>query len=77
MIGPGYTMTDPLQGQYGYVWRAQPAGIAFVVYFIRYFFIDSLPGPNPDPAQYWNLAGVVHWNDWKPITGIHILSNRE
>jgi len=54
MIGPGYGMTDPLQGKYGYVWRADPAG------------------PNQDPAQYWNLAGIIHWNDWKPITGENV-----
>lgn len=29
-------------------------------------------GPNPDPAQYWNLAGAIHWNDWKPITGENV-----
>jgi len=29
-------------------------------------------GPNPDPAQYWNFAGAVHWNDWKPITGENV-----
>jgi hypothetical protein len=29
-------------------------------------------GPDPDPAQYWNLAGVIHWNDWKPITGENV-----
>jgi len=54
MIGPGYMLTDPLAGLYGYTWRATPAG------------------PNPDPAQYWNLAGVIHWNDWKPITGENV-----
>eukprot|EP01123_Difflugia_compressa_P007722 TRINITY_DN211_c0_g1_i5.p1 TRINITY_DN211_c0_g1~~TRINITY_DN211_c0_g1_i5.p1 ORF type:complete len:720 (-),score=159.75 TRINITY_DN211_c0_g1_i5:80-2176(-) len=54
MIGPGYMMTDPLSGVYGYTWRATPAG------------------NDPDPAQYWNLAGVIHWNDWKPITGENV-----
>jgi len=29
-------------------------------------------GNNPDPAQYWNLAGTIHWNDWKPITGENV-----
>jgi len=29
-------------------------------------------GTNPDPAQWWNGAGVVHWNDWKPITGENV-----
>jgi len=29
-------------------------------------------GQNPDQAQYWNLAGVIHWNDWKPITGENV-----
>jgi len=29
-------------------------------------------GPNPDPAQYWNYAGTIHWNDWKPITGENV-----
>jgi len=29
-------------------------------------------GTNPDPAQYWNLAGAIHWNDWKPITGENV-----
>jgi hypothetical protein len=54
MIGPTYIMRDPLQGAYGWTWRAEPAGI------------------NPDPAQFWNLAGLIHWNDWKPITGENV-----
>jgi len=54
MIGPGYTMWDPMNGYYGYTWRAVPYG------------------PNPDPAQYFNFAGVIHWNDWKPITGENV-----
>eukprot|EP01128_Nolandella_sp_AFSM9_P010103 TRINITY_DN6932_c0_g1_i1.p1 TRINITY_DN6932_c0_g1~~TRINITY_DN6932_c0_g1_i1.p1 ORF type:complete len:719 (-),score=179.21 TRINITY_DN6932_c0_g1_i1:81-2237(-) len=29
-------------------------------------------GPNPDPAQSWNAAGIAHWNDWKPITGENV-----
>jgi len=29
-------------------------------------------GTNPDPAQWWNGAGVIHWNDWKPITGENV-----
>jgi len=29
-------------------------------------------GPNPDPAQYFNFAGFIHWNDWKPITGENV-----
>jgi len=47
-------MIDPLQGAYGYTWRAVPAG------------------QNPDKAQYWNTAGTIHWNDWKPITGENV-----
>jgi len=54
MIGPTYLMRDPLEGFYGYEWRAKPAG------------------ENTDPAQWWNLAGVIHWNDWKPITGENV-----
>jgi hypothetical protein len=54
MIGPGYTMWDPLNGNYGYQWRASPYG------------------PDQDPAQYWNYAGEIHWNDWKPITGENV-----
>jgi len=29
-------------------------------------------GTNPDKAQYWNFAGIIHWNDWKPITGENV-----
>jgi len=29
-------------------------------------------GNNPDKAQWWNGAGVIHWNDWKPITGENV-----
>jgi hypothetical protein len=29
-------------------------------------------GTNPDPAQWFNFAGVIHWNDWKPITGENV-----
>jgi hypothetical protein len=29
-------------------------------------------GPDVDPAQYWNYAGIIHWNDWKPITGENV-----
>jgi len=54
MIGPNYIMEDPLEGHYGYEWRAKPAG------------------NNSDPAQWWNLAGIIHWNDWKPITGENV-----
>jgi hypothetical protein len=29
-------------------------------------------GPNNDSTTTWNLAGVIHWNDWKPITGENV-----
>jgi len=25
-------------------------------------------GPNQDISDRWNLAGELHWNDWKPLT---------
>lgn len=54
VISPTYILRDPLQGSYGWTWRASPAG------------------PNKDPSQSWNVAGVIHWNDWKPITGENV-----
>jgi len=29
-------------------------------------------GPNNDTTVKWNLAGLIHWNDWKPITGENV-----
>jgi len=29
-------------------------------------------GPNNDTTTSWNLAGMIHWNDWKPITGENV-----
>jgi hypothetical protein len=29
-------------------------------------------GPNNDTTTPWNLAGIIHWNDWKPITGENV-----
>jgi hypothetical protein len=29
-------------------------------------------GPNNDSTTPWNLAGLIHWNDWKPITGENV-----
>jgi len=29
-------------------------------------------GPNNDTTTKWNLAGLIHWNDWKPITGENV-----
>jgi len=52
MIGPKYTMTDPLVGDYGIEWK--------------------FPWPNNDTTTPWNIAGVIHWNDWKPITGENV-----
>eukprot|EP01120_Amphizonella_sp_Union-15-10_P008340 TRINITY_DN2989_c0_g1_i1.p1 TRINITY_DN2989_c0_g1~~TRINITY_DN2989_c0_g1_i1.p1 ORF type:complete len:667 (-),score=152.82 TRINITY_DN2989_c0_g1_i1:49-2049(-) len=54
MIGPTYRMNDPLGGNYGWTWKAPPAG------------------PNNDSSTKWNLAGIIHWNDWKPITGENV-----
>jgi hypothetical protein len=52
MIGPKYTMTDPLVGDYGNSWK--------------------FPWPNNDTTTPWNIGGVIHWNDWKPITGENV-----
>jgi len=30
------------------------------------------PFPDNDTTTPWNLAGVIHWNDWKPITGENV-----
>jgi hypothetical protein len=52
MIGPKYTMSDPLVGDYGNTWK--------------------YPWPNNDTTTPWNIGGVIHWNDWKPITGENV-----
>jgi hypothetical protein len=52
MIGPKYTMRDPLVGDYGASWK--------------------YPWPNNDTTTPWNIGGVIHWNDWKPITGENV-----
>jgi len=32
------------------------------------------PWPNNDTTTPWNIAGMIHWNDWKPITGENVWS---
>ena len=32
----------------------------------------KFPWPNNDTTTPWNIAGLVHWNDWKPITGENV-----
>lgn len=48
----------------------------------KYFMTDPFDGdygnawkypwPNNDTTTPWNLAGLIHWNDWKPITGENV-----
>lgn len=30
------------------------------------------PSPDNDTTTPWNIAGMIHWNDWKPITGENV-----
>lgn len=55
MIGPKYTMTDPLMGPYGAAWK--------------------FPWPDDDGTTKWNVYGIIHFNDWKPITGENAWGN--
>jgi hypothetical protein len=32
------------------------------------------PWPNNDTTTPWNIFGLIHWNDWKPITGENVWS---
>jgi len=52
MIGPQYTMTDPMMGPYGAAWK--------------------FPWPDDDTTTKWNVYGIIHFNDWKPITGENV-----
>jgi hypothetical protein len=52
MIGPSYTMVDPINGAYANAFR--------------------YPHPDNDTTTPWNIAGMIHWNDWKPITGENV-----
>ena len=52
MIGPKYTMVDPMNGAYGNAWK--------------------YPWPNYDSTTTWNTFGIIHFNDWKPITGENV-----
>lgn len=52
MIGPKYTMVDPMTGAYGNAWK--------------------YPWPNYDSTTTWNTFGIIHFNDWKPITGENV-----
>jgi hypothetical protein len=52
MIGPKYTMVDPMNGPYGNAWK--------------------YPWPNYDTTTKWNTFGIIHFNDWKPITGENV-----
>lgn len=52
MIGPKYTMTDPMMGPYGAAWK--------------------FPWPDDDTTTKWNVYGIIHFNDWKPITGENV-----
>jgi hypothetical protein len=52
MIGPKYTMVDPMTGAYDNSWK--------------------FPWPNYDKTTEWNTFGVIHFNDWKPITGENV-----
>jgi hypothetical protein len=54
MIGPKYTMVDPMMGAYGQSWK--------------------YPWPNYDKTTTWNTFGIIHFNDWKPITGENVWS---
>eukprot|EP01061_Rhynchopus_euleeides_P001134 TRINITY_DN1080_c0_g1_i1.p2 TRINITY_DN1080_c0_g1~~TRINITY_DN1080_c0_g1_i1.p2 ORF type:complete len:653 (+),score=270.60 TRINITY_DN1080_c0_g1_i1:51-2009(+) len=33
------------------------------------------PWPNPDETTKWNTYGLIHFNDWKPITGENVWSS--
>jgi hypothetical protein len=37
--------------------------------FYSYQWRSAPSGPDPDPSQSWNAAGLIHWNDWRPTTG--------
>jgi hypothetical protein len=52
MIGPQYTMVDPMTGAYDSSWK--------------------FPWPNYDKTTEWNTFGIIHFNDWKPITGENV-----
>ena len=52
MIGPKYTMVDPMAGAYDNAWK--------------------YPWPNYDKTTEWNTFGIIHFNDWKPITGENV-----
>jgi hypothetical protein len=54
MVGPKYTMVDPMTGAYDNAWK--------------------YPWPNPDDRTKWNTFGIIHFNDWKPITGENVWS---
>jgi len=48
----------------------------------KYFMTDPFNGdygnawkypyPNNDTTTPWNIYGLIHWNDWKPITGENV-----
>lgn len=52
MIGPKYSMQDPITGDYANAFK--------------------YPYPDNDTTTPWNIAGEIHWNDWKPITGENV-----
>lgn len=59
-----------------------PARLLIIFLGPKYFMTDPFDGdygnawrypyPNNDTTTPWNIAGVIHWNDWKPITGENV-----
>jgi len=62
--------------------QTQPGAFFYRMIGPKYFMTDPFDGdygnawkypwPNNDTTTPWNIAGLVHWNDWKPITGENV-----
>lgn len=62
--------------------QTQPGAFFYRMIGPKYFMTDPFDGdygnqwkypwPNTDNTTTWNIGGLVHWNDWKPITGENV-----
>jgi len=62
--------------------QTQPGAFFYRMIGPKYFMTDPFTGdygnawkypwPNNDNTTTWNIFGLVHWNDWKPITGENV-----
>jgi len=81
---PGNVTHFPQQsdGEPGQPVKVGPGAFFYRMIGPKYQMIDPMAGnydnswkypwPNPDDRTIWNTFGLIHFNDWKPITGENV-----